>query len=204
MTMCRGIAALGAALAFGAVASPAYAATVTVDGTMTAARFTFVQTTGDCEEAAVDAVFGAVTGARMREATIIKEAQKLGVLSANPADGSNWFGPSGIVKLMAHYGIASTIGSHTIQTIEADLKAGRHVIANVNAETLWNSAFPGQYVVDDRATPDHAVVLDEVDVTRGTATVTDSAVGLSYVVPLGVFRAAVATSGFEYDVTGGK
>lgn len=197
----RNLAAAALVLAsVASIASPASAATDKIVGSMAADKFTFTQTTGDCEEAAVDAVYGVIKGSRMHEATIIAEAQKLGVLSANPADGSNWYGPSGVVKLLAHYGIASSIGSHTIQTVESDLAKGDLIIANVNAETLWNSAFPNQYVIDNLTVADHALVLDQIDVTKSTATVTDSAVGTSYTVPLAVFRAAVATSGFEYAV----
>lgn len=190
-----------------ALAQPAQAAT---HSRPTAAAMTFRQTTGDCEEAAVDIVYGVATGARLREATIIKEAQKLGVLGANTALGSHWYGPNGIVKLLAHYNLTSSIGSHTLSTIQTDLAAGDQVIAFVNAETLWdtlplNTVYgppPTGRTWQDGITPgtvaDHALVLDAL--TPTTATVSDSGLGLTYTVPLAAFRAAVATSGYSYTV----
>lgn len=194
-----------------AVVAPASAATDKVDGNTKAAAYVFTQTTGDCEEGSVDLVYGVINGTRMHEATVIKEAQKLGVLGTDTAAGSNWGGSDGVVKLLAHYGIKATVGSHTIQTIEADLAKGDQVIANVNAETLWatipvNTLFgtppAGEAWVPETpgSVADHALVLDSVDVTKSTATVSDTGAGLTYTVPLATFRTAVATSGYSYAV----
>lgn len=188
---------------------PAQAATTTPDvvvGNTAAASYWFAQTTGDCEEGAFDAVFGAIRGARMHEATVVAEAQKLGVMSHNTADGSNWVGPDGLAKLAAHYGIRMTVGAHTITTIETDLKAGDHVIAAVSAGIIWNNipafvAADGFQTVDPYG--DHALVLDSIDETAKTVTLTDTgwAGGRAETVPLSVFNQSMTVSGYQYAVT---
>lgn len=191
-------------------ASAATTPDVIVGESVKAAAMTFTQSSGDCEEGAVDVIYGVLKGSRMHEATIVKTAQKLGVLDVDPSLGSNWFAPDGIDALFAHYGIVSKVGSHTIQTIEADLKAGDKIAAFVSAETLWNAdldfIFGAPPAGDDWAPystaegADHALVLDSIDITKSTATVSDTGVGKTYTVPLSVFRAAVATSNYSYAV----
>lgn len=196
----------------GAAVTPGGVKQDTVVGNDTTAKYWFAQTSGDCEEAAFDAVYGDIKGSRMHEATVEVEAEKLGVLAIPSSDGSNWYGPDGLAKLGAHYGIKFTLGSHTLKTIEADLKAGDHVIADVNAETIWASlpltAFPPLqpgYTWDFSQTTvaDHALVVDSIDVTAGTVTLTDSGNakgGAVETVRLSVFAKAMATSGQAYAV----
>lgn len=205
------VSALAITAGFMSIAAPAGAVTKDkiVGSVNAAAAINYRQNGGTCEEGAVNIVYGLDKGSRMHEATIVKEATKLGVYDGS---GSNWYGSNGIVELMSHYGIKSTIGSHTIQTIEADLKAGDHVIALVNEATILNSAFPGQWADADDPSgesfqsydfveADHALVLDQVDITTSVATVSDTGTGMTYTVPLAVFRAAVATGGYQYDIS---
>lgn len=203
----------------GAAVTPGGVKQDTVVGNDTTAKYWFAQTSGDCEEAAFDAVYGDINGSRMHEATVEVEAEKLGVLSIPSADGSNWYGPDGLAKLGAHYGIKFTLGSHTLKTIEADLKAGDHVMAFVNAETIWatqnltaifgappaGDAWEPINAADgyDMSTGDHALVVDSIDLTTNKVTLTDtgSPAGAREVVSLSTFAKAVAGSGQAYAVT---
>lgn len=172
-------------------------------GSNVASTYWYNQTTSDCMEAAFNSgIYAPIRGSRMREATVIAEAQKLHVMGANPAGGSSW---SGLPKLAAHYGIKITLGTHTIETIEADLAAGDHVIAFVDAETIWNNSLDFRAVYPPQANSnlaDHAVVVDSINVTRGTVTLTDSgpSTGATETVDLAAFGRAVATSGYNYAV----
>lgn len=200
--------------------SPAQAAVkpdVIVGSSSVAASMTFAQTSGDCEEGAADIIYGELNGSRLHEANIEVAAEKLGVLAVPSSLGSNWAGPDGIVKLFAHYGIKSKVGSHTIQTVEADLKAGDKIVAFVNADTIWstlpvNTVFgtppAGQAWVpitpDVNPVADHALVLDSINETKSTATLSDTGIGKTYTVSLATFRAAEAYSGYSYTVVTGK
>lgn len=177
---------------------------------MKAVRFLVQQRDGDCEEMAADMVIGAIKGHRLKETTIDMYARNAGILLRDGTHygfGSNWFGPNGITKLMAHYGIRSTTAARSIKTIEADLAAGDRVIAFVNADTLWNASAVVQTRYGHQGGPadllaaDHAVVLDQINTTASVATVSDSGAGLTYTVPLKAWRAAVATSGNQYNIS---
>lgn len=237
--MIRSLAACLAAVSTVALATPADAGTTVscttgsgctqtpspsadvIVGSNGAANFLFKQRDGDCEEGSTDAIIGAVKGARVKETTIDLYARNAGILGRDGTrygSGSNWFGPDGVVKLFAHYGLKATVGSHSIATIEKDLKSGDHVEAFVNANTLWATLTEAQLVEtfgpapagDEWVTgpaafpagsdPDHAVVLDSINVTKSLATVTDSGTGLTYTVKLSVWRQAVAASGSSYAV----
>lgn len=214
--MMRKLAATAATTAILGVtwASPATAATDKVVGNDNGAKFWFAQTSGDCELAAFDTIYGDITGARMHEATVIAEGIKLGVVAdGNPADGSNWFGPNGLAKLGAHYGIKFTLGSHKLATIETDLKAGDRVMAFVNGETIW-AAQPAAdlptppageaWDFSDTTDADHALVVDSIDLTAQTVTLTDSGNakgGALEVVSIATFSKSMATSGYQYAVT---
>lgn len=193
-------------------AAPANASSDKIVGSNAASSFWFAQTTGDCVEASFDLIYGTIHGTRMHEATVIAEAQKLNVLGPNPANGSNWYGPDGIAKLGAHYGVAFTLGSHKISTIEADLAAGDHIIAQVNGETIWSAIpanlFPNPgagmaWDFSDTTTPDHALVVDSIDETAGTITLTDTGQGMGRLetVSLATFSKAMAPGGYAYAVT---
>lgn len=188
---------LAAGLSLGLVAAaeamPANAGTHdVVVGSNSASKFWFLQTTGDCEEASFDYVYGTIKGHRMKESTIDAEAQRLGVLNANPALGSYWLL---LPKLSKHYGITMTLGVHSTATLEAYLKAGKHVIATVDVERIWNasSAFLAAYPPQpDSGRIDHALVVDSIDETTTMVTLTDGSVktGRLETVSLSTFRSA--------------
>lgn len=200
--------AAGLSLALAAVATPAFAGSHdVVVGSNAGAKFWFAQSTGDCEEAAFDTVYGEIKGSRMKESTVIAEAIKLGVLNPNTELGSSW---SLLPKLAKHYGIKLTLGSHTTKALEADLKAGDHVIAAVNAEQIWASVPPAQFSKPPPGRvwdftqiffPDHALVVDSINETRGTVTLTDSGSMALETVSLSVFRSAWSTSGYQLAVS---
>lgn len=208
--MFRTIAAGAIAVATLTVATPVNAATVDVIvGSNGGAKYWFTQTSGDCEEAAFDTIYGDVHGYRLHEASVEVAAEKLGVLAVPSSAGSNWFGPDGLVKLAAHYGIKMTVGAHTTQTLEKYLAAGDHVMAMVNGETIWanDPTFPpppagSAWDFTDRGDPDHAVVVDSIDETTGKVTITDSANPKQSIetVSLTAFRAAWAVSGYQLGV----
>lgn len=195
------------------VATPVNAATADVIvGNNTGGKYWFTQTSGDCEEAAFDTIYGDVHGYRLHEASVEVAAEKLGVLAIPSANGSNWFGPDGIARLGAHYGIKLTVGAHKIATIEKDLKSGDLVIAQVNAETIWAAIPPADFATPpageawdftDTTAPDHAVVVDSIDETARTVTLTDSgqAKGALETVPITAFNQSMSTSGYQYAVT---
>lgn len=168
--------------------------TDTIVGNNAAAAYWFPQTSEDCLEAAFDTLYGLHTGARMREVTVVNEALKLGVL-VSTAKGSTW---AKLPVLAHHYGMTITLGTHKIATIEADLAAGHHVIAAVNGATIWAAA---GYGTIPGTKSDHAVVVDSINITAGTVTLTDSATRPLETVPLAVFDRAVATGGYSYGVT---
>lgn len=180
-------------------------------GSNAGSKFWFFQTSGDCEEAAFDTVYGEINGSRLHEASVEVAAEKIGVLAIPSSGGSNWYGPNGLAKLGAHYGITMTLAPHKLSTIEADLAAGAHVIALVNAETIW-AAVPAnlfstppagmQWDFSNNTQPDHALVVDSIDETQHTVTLTDSGQtqGALETVPLATFDKAVAASGYEYAI----
>lgn len=194
-------------------ATPSNAATDITVGNNAGAQYWFAQTTGDCELAAFDTIYGEIKGTRMHETTIIAEGIRLGVVvDGVPALGSNWFGPNGLAKLAAHYGIKMTLGSHKLATIEADLKAGDHIMAFINAETVW-ATMPltdlpplpvgNAYDFSTQSAADHALVVDSIDETTQTVTLTDSGNaqgGALETVSVAAFSRAVATSGYQYAV----
>lgn len=178
-----------------ATAEQAGAASDKIVGNADGAAFVYTQSGGYCEEGAANIVYGELRGSRMHEATIVAEATKLGVYIP-AAGGSDWYG---LPKLLSHYGIKSTEGTHTLKTVEADLAAGDRVIAAVNGETLWAAA-GYSFLNTDFTSPDHAVVLDEVDETTGRVLVSDTGAGASYVVTTAAWNKAVALGGYSYDI----
>ena len=191
-----------AALGVTAAAAPASATTDKIVGNNAAAQFWFQQTTGDCEEAAFDTVYGLIKGTRMHESTVVNEAIRLGVLSPDTTLGSSWGGPDGLPKLAAHYGIKLTLGAHKLATIEADLAAGDIVVADVNSTTIWNYTNPGEYIQGQTEFGDHVVVVDSIDETAKTVTLTDSGpeTGRLETVPLSVFNQSAILGGWNYGV----
>lgn len=182
--------------------TPASASTApVVDGSLRASTYSWMQHGLDCQVMALNNVVFQITGARMSETRVVAYAESSGMY--NPATGSQ---PYLATSFLAHYGVASSMGSHTISTIEADLRAGSAVMAFVDAEKLWNTlsaaTTAGYTWGADTNSPDHALVVDEIDETNRTVTLTDSgtAHGAAEVVPLSVFQASVATSGWEYVV----
>jgi hypothetical protein len=188
-----GLVLAGAVTATVAVALPAHADTI--DGNGAASAYWYPQPGNDCEEASANIVYGLMTGARMRAATIDAEAVRLGIYY--PATGSAWWL---LPELLAHYHIASTQGSHSVATLEADLAAGDHVIAQVNAETIWHAE--GLTFTNAQTGPDHALVVDAVDVSQGTVWLTDTGRqgGALDAVPMSVFRQAWSTSNYSITV----
>lgn len=186
--------------AFFAGCAQSQAATIgdKIVGNNTAAASWYHQTTDDCVEASVNYIYGAEHhGNRMREATIDTEAVKLGVLNADTTKGSNWYA---LPILAAHYGMAFEQGPHTVATLEKYLAAGDHVIAVVNGELIWHTVNPTYAVTTLDA--DHALVVDSIDITRATITLTDGGIpeGRAETIPLAVFRAAWSFGGYNLAV----
>lgn len=155
---------------------------------------------GDCAELASEVVIHEETGVELSAARIDAYAQKSGAMP----DGL-WGGTyiTSIPALLGHYGVKATLGSHSISTVETDLQAGDRVIAYVDAGMIWNSELPvlaryGYGAQGDDGTADHVLVVDAINITNSTVTLTDSGGpwGASEVVSLSVFKAAWATGGY--------
>lgn len=162
---------------------------------------------GDCGEMAAEVVIHEETGVTLSETRIDAYALKSGAMP-NGLSGGTYI--TSIPSILGHYGVKSTEAPHSLTTIEADLKAGNRVIAYVDAGMIWNADLPalaayGYPAQPDNGTPTHLLVLDSINTTAGTATLTDSGGpwGADEVVPLSVFKASWATGFYTTIVATG-
>lgn len=208
--MLRRLAATLALTATAMVAMPtAHAAAPTdrIVGDVVSASYVWKQHDGDCEEGAAAAIIAAFTGHAVDEGQIEAKAVMAGILPPS-RQGSNW---GRAPELFTTVGLHAAIQSLTLAQAELALSSGARLEAAVNAETLWAAAVTaGQFppapagytwpAFHPGSDADHAVVLDQIDVTAQTATVSDSATGTTYTIPLTAWSTAVATSAGSYTV----
>lgn len=179
------------AFAAGGAAGTAANADVIVGNTH-AAKYWFPQSAQDCAEGSAAVIIGVLTSHEPTEAAITAYAQSQGWYTptggTNAADIPNlyWWGGT----------VPSTAQATTLAGLEYALGHGSMVVALVNGETIWadlgfTTEVPGP-------TADHALVVDEINETKGTVTLTDTGntkSGRLETVPLSVFGTAWATSG---------
>lgn len=180
------VLATAGALAF---AATAHATTPALHGNPTAAApYWRHQTLDDCALMATADVIGQLTGNEPSEHAIIKVAKST-ASQAHPGsvyipptnthdpNSGNGTDPADIPELLAHYHLhgRATDNDHAAKTgvptgldaLEADLDAGRKIIAGVNAELLWHQS-------GDTTHADHAVVVTGVDTARNIVHLNDS------------------------------
>jgi Peptidase_C39 like family len=129
------------------------------------------QHSGDCGEMAVADVVGQVSGNEPIEHQITAAAQSIPRTTGRgpiyrPRRGTD---VRDLPTLLAHYGIQSTLAQSTIGGLEQDLAHGHKVIANVNAQTIWNQS--GNHNVDN-----HVVVVTGIDANTGVVHLNDSGI----------------------------
>ena len=137
-----------------------------------AAAYWRQQHASDCGEMAAADVVGQVTGKEPTERQITTVAENI---PSGYGPGPMYHPPGGtdyrnLPKLLAHYGIHSTVVSTHIAGLEQDLAHNRKVIVPLNAQTIWN--VPG-----NRSYPDHFVVVIGIDTRSGVVHLNDSGIG---------------------------
>jgi len=145
------------------------------------------QHSGDCGEMAVADVVGQVSGNEPTEHQITAAAQSIPSTTGHgpiyrPHRGTD---VRDLPALLARYGIQSTLVQSTIVALEQDLAHGHKVIANVNAQTIWNQS--GNHNVDN-----HVVVVTGIDTNTGVVHLNDSGIntGRNEKVSLATFEKA--------------
>lgn len=157
----------------------------------TAASYWRYQHQEDCGLMAIADVVGQLTGHEPSQLGI----EMRGIFTPSESHGGDVYffdgtSPQDMVKLLAHYGVASDLTTgNSLAGLEQDLSSGHKVIAALNAETIWN--VPGS-----RTTPDHAVVVTGVDTGADVVHLNDSGTpnGRDEQIPLDVFNQAWSTS----------
>jgi hypothetical protein len=149
------------------------------------------QHASDCGEMAAADVIGQITGQEPTEPQITAVAESIpsgygpGPMY-NPPGGTDY---RNLPKLLAHYGIQSTVANTRMASLERDLAQHRKVIVTLNAETIWNQ--PG-----NRTYPDHFVVVTGIDTRSGVVHLNDSGIdrGRDEQIPMATFEQAWHTS----------
>ena len=167
-----------------------------IDGNLAPALYWYQQAGNSCEPSALNFIIGAVKGARLKASTINAEAAK--TTDFTVGGGMSW--QKG-VNILAHYGIKSTIGTHSLAYLEEALRTGHRVAALVDANKIW--APLGWVATTDGSIGWHTVVVDEINVTGGTVTLTDSGptIGQVETIPLADFLAGWAPGNYQIIVT---
>lgn len=161
-------------------------------GTTATSAYWVHQTTGDCLPMAAADVVGDKTGTRLTEAQAVAAATVDGMYS--PGKGGNL---AVVPAFLRGYGVTATSAAPlSFVGLEQSLAAGDSVIAAVNGGQLWASSGAGTDS-DGLNIADHAVVVDQINATAGTVTLTDSAYagGALETVPLSVFVSSWNTGG---------
>lgn len=164
-----------------------------------ASRFWWAQTGNDCTLGSSSDVVGQISGSAPSERQIIARAEQLHLY--NPATAGGGGGPITrdpqlMTRLLASYGIPSAFRtSQSMAALEADLGAGRAVIAGVDAPFIWNVTDPRSNPANDRDSyqVDHAVAVTGVDTATGIVYLNDTGdarVGREEQVPIAVFEKA--------------
>jgi Peptidase_C39 like family len=136
-----------------------------------AAEYWREQTGSDCGAMAVADVVGQLTGHEPTEQQITTLAENT---PSTAGPGPIWK-PWGFTDirdlptLLWHYGIRADNLQIDIDVLKRGLRAGRKVIAMVNAETIWNR--PGK-----RDYGNHFVVVTGIDTRSGVVHLNDSAI----------------------------